>query len=100
MLHKRESRIKLRKGKIIQWAVFLFLLTYLLITLYNQRSLLSDARIENNNAEARLYNVTRENLSLQQTYASIGSREFVERVAREVFGFVHPEELIFIEAED
>lgn len=100
MTHKRENRLKTGKSKIIQTLVFVALLGYLVFALISQQSMLNEKKAQNAQAQAKLDAAKQENIELQKEYASIGTDEFYEKVAREVFGYVKPGEKIFYESED
>ena len=100
MFYKRKERNKIRAGKVVQWLVFAAVLAYLVITLIGQQSMLESSTQQYDKSVAKLEEVRKENLSLQKDYASIGSDEFCEKIAREVFGYVYPEEKIFYESKN
>ncbi len=100
MLHKRKIRLNIGKGKIIQSAVFVAILIYLLGTLYTQQDLLEKTTEEYNQAAASLELEKEKNLELQQDFAALGTDEFYEKVAREVFGYVRAGEKVFYESKN
>ena len=98
MFYKREIRLKIRKGKVIQWVVFSLLLVYLIVTIVSQQALIDEKNSEYNKAVAKLDEETQINLELQKEYASIGTDEYYEKIAREIFGYVYPGEKVFYES--
>ena len=100
MTDKRQSQFKWKswKGKLIQWSVFLALLVYLLITLVNQNVLFDKTTYEYNQALARLDAEKLKNNELKEEYHSIGTDAFYEKVARDVFGYIYPNEKVFYES--
>ena len=98
MLHERRNRFKFRKRKILQWIVFTALLIYLLATFISQQTLLNNTRARYYNAQSRLVSEESLNRILQEEYESIGTPEFHIRIAREILGFVHPDEIVFHES--
>ena len=100
MLYKRKDRSGIRRGKLFQWAIFLALLAYLIFTLYNQQALLDKIQTEHNQAVAQLKEESEKNAQLQVDYASIGTLEFYERIARRVFGYIAPDEKVYYESKN
>lgn len=100
MAHKRENRSHSRKSKWLQWSVFIVLLCYLLVTLYNQQDMLNKSKTQYQQAISKLESEKQTNLELEKEFASIGTDEFYEKVAREVFGYVKPGERIFHESKN
>jgi len=100
MLHKRENRAKIRKGKIIQWSIFLILLIYLMITFISQQSVLEGAKDQYNESIKQLNENERINIELQAEYASINTDEFYEKIAREILKYISPDEKVFYESQN
>lgn len=100
MAHKRQNPFRTGKSKLIQALVFAALLGYLVLALISQQSMLNEKKAQHAQAEAKLEAAKAENIELQKEYASIGTDEFYEKVAREVFGYVKPGEKIFYESKN
>lgn len=100
MTHKRQSPLRTGKSKFIQGFIFTALLGYLVFALISQQSMLNEKKEQQAQAEAKLEAAKTEYVELQKEYASIGTDEFYEKVAREVFGYVKPGEKIFYESKD
>ena len=90
MANKRQNPIRTGKSKLIQALVFTALIGYLLYALISQQTLLNEKKEQYAQAEEKLAAAKAENIELQKEYASIGTDEFYEKVAREVFGYVKP----------
>jgi len=82
----------------MQWVIFAALLIYLIVTFISQQTLLNNTRARYHNAQARLHSEEAINLALQREYAAIGTEEFYIQIARDVLGFVHPNEIVFQES--
>ncbi len=100
MTHKRQNPFRTGKSKLIQALVFAALLGYLVFALISQQPMLNDAKEKNAQAAAKLDAEKAKNIELKKEEASIGTDEFYEKVAREVFGYVKPGEKIFYESKD
>ena len=100
MANKRQNPIRTGKSKLIQALVFTALIGYLLYALISQQTLLNEKKEQYAQAEEKLAAAKAENIELQKEYASIGTDEFYEKVAREVFGYVKPGEKIFYESKN
>ena len=100
MANKRQNPIRTGKSKLIQALFFTALIGYLLYALISQQTLLNEKKEQYAQAEEKFAAAKAENIELQKEYASIGTDEFYEKVAREVFGYVKPGEKIFYESKN
>lgn len=100
MADKRGKPMQIGKKKVTQVLVFVAVLGYFIFTFFLLQPKVNETKEQYNQALERLEAAKQENAELQKEYASIGTDEFYEKVAREVFGYVKPGEKIFYESKN
>lgn len=100
MSNKREKPRLFGKKKVTQVLVFVAILGYFLFAFFLLQPKVNETNEQYQQALERLEAAKAENAELQKEYASIGTDEFYEKVAREVFGYVKPGEKIFYESKN
>ena len=85
------------KKKVLQNAVLLAILVYFLFLLFSQQPTLDRNLAEYEEIRYKTEQMKEENKALEDELSMADSDEYLERKAREVTGYVRPDEIVFVE---
>lgn len=88
---------RLKKYKIFEIIIFLFI-ACIFISILKLRSQINQKQEQLYNFEKDIINVQSENDEIRDILNSGNEKEYIEKIAREKLGFIHPSEKVYIDA--